>query len=72
MVEPTESETPSGGSEALDAGVLMEEIVDTLKLINYEETFLATKGFKPLTRAQFSLPGANPSDQFIYFTSLAS
>ncbi|CAG9321426.1 unnamed protein product [Blepharisma stoltei] len=72
MVEPEESETPGQSSESLDAGVLMEEIVDTLKLINYEESFLSTKGFKPLTRAQFSLPGANPSEQFIYFTALAS
>ena len=69
MVEPgTEEEA----SSQYDPTVLMEELIDHLKLLDYEDKFVATKGFKPLDRAQFSVAGRNPSEQFIYFTALAS
>ena len=50
--------------------IQMEEILERLKLLNYEQVFLAT--FKPLTRTYFAMPAANPNEQFFYFTSLAS
>lgn len=68
MVETAEEENPSH----VDAFGLMEELIESLKLLDYEDKFLATKGFKPLSRAQFAVPGHNPSDQFVYFTALAS
>lgn len=71
MVEADDSE-PTSNQLQNDPGVMMEEIADILKLLNYEELFLSTKGFKPLTRAQFSAASNNPSDQFQYFTSLVS
>lgn len=75
MVEPREDEEAKArhvSEDAQDPGVLMEEVVETLKLLNYEKLFLSEKGFQPLSRAHFALPGGNPSEQFIYFTSLVS
>ena len=54
-----------------DPSILMEEILDILKVLNYEELFLATKGFKPLTRGYFISAG-NSSEQFQYFIGLVS
>jgi len=34
----------------------MEEILDKLKLLNYEKEFLAKGGMKPLNRAYFAIP----------------
>ncbi|OMJ88815.1 hypothetical protein SteCoe_9112 [Stentor coeruleus] len=70
MVEPGESEQSTQGQ--LDPGVMMEEIIDILKVLNYEELFLATKGFKPLTKGHFVSAGMNQSDQQQYFTALVS
>jgi estrogen-related receptor beta like 1 len=55
-----------------DPGVMMDEIIDSLKLLNYEELFLATKGFKPLTKGLFVGASSNSSEQFQYFTGLVS
>ena len=54
-----------------DPSILMEEILDILKVLNYEELFLATKGFKPLARGYFISAG-NSSEQFQYFIGLVS
>lgn len=54
--------------EAEDPAVLMEELVELLKLLNYERGFLS-KGFKPMTRVQFSVQIPSQSEQFAYFTS---
>ena len=59
-------EEAEGGSE--DPAVCMEELVELLKLLNYERGFLS-KGFKPMTRAQFSVQMPSQSEQFAYFTS---
>jgi estrogen-related receptor beta like 1 len=54
----------------------MEDLVDRLKLLNYEQDFCIGFGkgsqFKPLTRTYFALPSDNPNAQFFYFTSLAA
>ena len=71
MVEPEETENTNSQLQN-DPGVMMEEIVDILKLLNYEELFLATKGFRPLTRGYFVAASGNSSEQFQYFTALAS
>lgn len=73
MADEEETKVPrSAADEEDDPSVLMEEIVESLKLLNYETSFLANKGFKPLNRTQFVVPASNPGDQFIYFTSLVA
>ena len=62
-----------GGGEAppVDSGplLMMEEILEKLKMLDYEDHF---SSFRPLTHTYFAMPSANPSEQFYYFTSLVS
>lgn len=51
---------------------MMEEVVDMLKLLNYEALFCKQKGFKPFNRAFFAAPSANPSEQFMQLVQLVS
>ncbi|XP_070548078.1 intraflagellar transport protein 57 homolog [Ptychodera flava] len=51
--------------------VVMEDLLDKLKLLNYEEDFLRGVGFKPLSRHYFAIQ-TNPGEQFFMFTSLAA
>lgn len=55
-----------------DPNIQMEEILDMLKLLDYENKFCKNKGFKPLTKQYFSQQHSNPSEQFINFISLVS
>ena len=48
---------------------LMEDIVERLKLLDYELHFTS---FRPLSHTYFAVPGPNPNEQFFYFMSLAS
>jgi estrogen-related receptor beta like 1 len=57
--------------EDLDALNLMDDILDKLKVLNYEKHFLKQKINKPLSRSYFALKSVNPGDQFIYFSSLS-
>lgn len=43
-----------GGPVGNDPVLLMEEILDMLKLLDYENKFCKTKGFKPLSKVYFS------------------
>ena len=47
----------------------MEEILEKLKMLDYEDHF---KSFRPLTHTYFAMPSSNPNEQFYYFTSLVS
>ena len=51
--------------------VLMEDIIEYLKLLSYERQFWADKGLKPLSKWYFSVK-SNPSEQFMYFVTLVS
>ncbi|XP_077985611.1 intraflagellar transport protein 57 homolog [Glandiceps talaboti] len=51
--------------------IVMEELLDKLKLLNYEEDFLRGVGFKPLSRHYFAIQ-TNPGEQFYMFTSLSA
>eukprot|EP01027_Heterolobosea_sp_BB2_P002111 GEZU01003183.1.p1 GENE.GEZU01003183.1~~GEZU01003183.1.p1 ORF type:complete len:436 (+),score=125.18 GEZU01003183.1:74-1381(+) len=71
----------SGGSSApgrpVDLGevsplVLMDDIVEKLKLLNYEHGFCAKYGLRPLERTYFALPLSNASEQLYYFATLVS
>eukprot|EP01012_Entosiphon_sulcatum_P018010 TRINITY_DN2275_c0_g1_i1.p2 TRINITY_DN2275_c0_g1~~TRINITY_DN2275_c0_g1_i1.p2 ORF type:complete len:417 (-),score=139.32 TRINITY_DN2275_c0_g1_i1:107-1357(-) len=50
----------------------MEDVIDKLKLLNYEHRFCVAKTFRPLHRCFFAMPHPNPNEQFYYFTSLVS
>ena len=51
---------------------MMDEILDALKLLDYENKFCKNKGFKPLSRVHFAVQGSNASEQFMYFISIVS
>jgi hypothetical protein len=38
-----------------DAFIMMEQILDMLKLLDYENKFCKNKGFKPLSRVYFAV-----------------
>jgi hypothetical protein len=42
------------GSTLNDPVILMEEILEMLKLLDYESKFCKTKGFKPLSKVYFA------------------
>ena len=58
------------GGENTDPQLMMEEVLDMLKLLDYENKFCKNKGFKPVSKCHFSTPSSNPSEQFILFVSL--
>uniref|UniRef100_A0A4W3JT44 Intraflagellar transport protein 57 homolog n=1 Tax=Callorhinchus milii TaxID=7868 RepID=A0A4W3JT44_CALMI len=51
--------------------VIMEDLLDKLKLMDYEADFLRKNNMKTLCRHYFALP-TNPGEQFYMFTSLAA
>lgn len=59
------------GVAAVDPAVLMEDIIEYLKLLNYEGDFCSERGLRPLGRCYFAVK-FNPSDQFMYFVGLVS
>eukprot|EP00873_Tetraselmis_striata_P036081 jgi/Tetstr1/456345/TSEL_043081.t1 len=58
------------------ADVAMENIVEKLRLLDYEREFCKTKrpAWPPLTRSYFAVPSPknNQNEQFFYFTSLVA
>ena len=70
---------PEQGGQLYNADQAMEELVEKLKLLNYEKDFCRRKKpyWTPLTRTYFTVPppqGAkyNSNEQFFYFTSLVA
>lgn len=51
--------------------VVMENLLDKLKLLNYDQEFVRELRMKPLNRHYFALQ-TNPGEQFYLFTSLAA
>ncbi|XP_014788112.1 intraflagellar transport protein 57 homolog [Octopus bimaculoides] len=51
--------------------VNMEELLEKLRLLNYEKSFMTIMNMKPLSRHYFALP-TNPGEQFYMFTCLAA
>lgn len=45
-----------------DPFIQMEGILDMLKLLDYENKFCKTKGFKPLSKVYFAVQHSNPSE----------
>eukprot|EP01002_Notosolenus_urceolatus_P001556 NODE_1404_length_1429_cov_115.365217_g1169_i0.p1 GENE.NODE_1404_length_1429_cov_115.365217_g1169_i0~~NODE_1404_length_1429_cov_115.365217_g1169_i0.p1 ORF type:complete len:428 (+),score=171.24 NODE_1404_length_1429_cov_115.365217_g1169_i0:103-1284(+) len=48
----------------------MFDILDKLRILNFEKDFCLKKGFKPLTHNYFARASNNPNEQFYYFTSM--
>eukprot|EP00744_Colponema_vietnamica_P005422 GILI01007947.1.p1 GENE.GILI01007947.1~~GILI01007947.1.p1 ORF type:complete len:423 (-),score=126.71 GILI01007947.1:68-1336(-) len=64
---------PLGAPPLIDDGA-MEDLIEKLKLLNYETEFCPTNKppFKLLGKAYFAVADSNPNAQFYYFTSLVS
>ncbi|XP_005490469.3 intraflagellar transport protein 57 homolog isoform X1 [Zonotrichia albicollis] len=60
-----------GPGEAFHMFVLMEDLLDKLKLLSYEEEALRRQNMRPLSRLYFALP-TNPGEQFFMFCTLAA
>mmetsp|Transcript_42565 Transcript_42565/g.76433 ORF Transcript_42565/g.76433 Transcript_42565/m.76433 type:complete len:408 (-) Transcript_42565:2001-3224(-) len=50
----------------------MEDIIDKLKILDYESDFCLRNSFRPITRTFFTRPSNNPTEQFYQFTSLVA
>lgn len=50
----------------------MDAILDSLKLLDYENKLVRKKGFKPISRSYFAVAANNASEQFLYFVTLVS
>lgn len=50
--------------------LLMENVLEKMKLMNYEATFCIPKHVPPFARTAFALPAKNPSVQFQNFLSV--
>ncbi|KAJ3310703.1 Intraflagellar transport protein 57 [Blyttiomyces sp. JEL0837] len=48
----------------------MDDVLDKLKVLNYQRDFCRDFGFHPLTRFYFATAAPNPNEQFYFFTSL--
>ncbi|KAL5271277.1 hypothetical protein ACHWQZ_G001799 [Mnemiopsis leidyi] len=51
--------------------MIMEDIIDKLKLLNYEDEFIARLGQRPISRTYFAVPGS-AGEQFFVFSNLLS
>ncbi|EGR30951.1 intraflagellar transport protein, putative [Ichthyophthirius multifiliis] len=67
----SDSQFQSEQATAEDATVYMEEILEKLKLLNYEKSFIQQNGLKPLNRAYFAVP-LNSNEQFNYFNKIVT
>lgn len=51
--------------------VVMEDLMDKLKLVNYDTEFTTQFKVKPISRHYFAIP-TNPGEQFYMFCSLTA
>ncbi|NWI77918.1 IFT57 protein, partial [Machaerirhynchus nigripectus] len=66
-----EGSAERGPGAAFHMFVLMEDLLDKLKLLSYEEEALRRHNMRPLSRHYFALP-TNPGEQFFMFCTLAA
>ncbi|KAG2458179.1 IFT57 protein, partial [Polypterus senegalus] len=64
-------EDDRGPGSSYQMFVVMEDLLDKLKLLNYEEEVLRKNNMKSLSRHYFALP-TNPGEQFFMFTAIAA
>ena len=59
------------GSVFMNTFILMEELLDKLKLLNYEKEFCRGWGFRAFSRHYFAVP-TNSGEQFFAFTNVVA
>ena len=59
------------GSSFMNTFILMEELLDKLKLLNYEKEFCRGWGFRQFSRHYFAV-ATNPGEQFFAFTNIVA
>ena len=64
-----EGEVRNADAEAIPF-LLMEEILERLKMLNYEREMPGS--FKPLTHTYFAIASGNPAEQFHYFCAVCA
>ncbi|XP_077563629.1 intraflagellar transport protein 57 homolog [Haemaphysalis longicornis] len=69
--EAPEGADDIGPGQAYLPFVVMEDLLDKLKLINYDTEFVNQLKIKPISRHYFAVP-TNPGEQFYVFSSLAA
>ncbi|CAG5136773.1 unnamed protein product [Candidula unifasciata] len=75
----SEDKKRGGGDDGEDGGpgllympfVIMEELLDKLRLLDYDRDFARKMNLKPINRHYFAVQ-TNPGEQFYMFTSLAA
>lgn len=65
------NEDDAGPGAAYRLFETMSDLIDKLKLLNFEELFIKPNGVKPLSRHYFAL-ATNPGEQFSVFTALSA
>ncbi|KAK7790013.1 hypothetical protein R5R35_013341 [Gryllus longicercus] len=64
-------DSEAGPGQAYSTFVMMENLLDKLKLLNYDTEFVKSLMMKPIHRHYFAIQ-TNPGEQFFIFTSLAA
>jgi len=59
------------GSSFMNSFILMEELLDKLKLLNYEKEFCRSWSFRAFSRHYFAV-ATNPGEQFFAFTNIVA
>jgi len=66
-----EGEVRNADAEAVPF-LAMEDILERLKMHNYEQLMLTSHSFKPLTHTYFAIHSGNPTEQFHYFMAVCA
>uniref|UniRef100_A0A1B6ET33 Intraflagellar transport protein 57 homolog n=1 Tax=Cuerna arida TaxID=1464854 RepID=A0A1B6ET33_9HEMI len=64
-------EDPTDPSQAYQPFMLMDDLMDKLKVLNYDDEFIKALKMRPFSRYYFAIQ-TNPGEQFFLFTSLAA
>ncbi|XP_072271304.1 intraflagellar transport protein 57 homolog isoform X2 [Pyxicephalus adspersus] len=64
-------EDDRGPGAAFQVFILMEDLLEKLKLLNYEEEVLKNHNMRSISRLYFALP-TNPGEQFFMFCTIAA
>ncbi|XP_065056792.1 intraflagellar transport protein 57 homolog [Rhopilema esculentum] len=59
------------GAQFMNSFIVMEDVLDKLKLLDYEASFCKEWGFKPFSRHYFVV-ATNPGEQFFAYTSIVT
>ena len=71
MAEEEAGSSEVVGSSFMNSFILMEELLDKLKLLNYEKEFCRSWSFRAFSRHYFAV-ATNPGEQFFAFTNIVA